>query len=128
MLNLSCKYQCLICHVMKLCLICHESNICLFYYVSKLCPICHVSKLYLVRHVIKLCLMCHISKLSLFWHVSKQCLIARQMEALTVTNNTTESGEERSIFSIILESTFPGNCSGNGHCIDGKFSFCWWAM
>jgi hypothetical protein len=69
--------------------------------------------------------MCHISKLSPFWHVSEQCLIARKMEVLTVTNNTTESGEERSIFSIILESTCPENCSGNGHCIDGKFSFCW---
>ena len=56
---------------------------------------------------------------------ANECVkIARKMEVLTVTNCTTESGEERSIFSIILESTCPGNCSGNGHCIDGKFSFC----
>jgi len=56
---------------------------------------------------------------------ANECVkIARKMEVLTVTNSTTDSGEEKPIYSIILESTCPENCSGNGHCIDGKLSFC----
>lgn len=46
---------------------------------------------------------------------------ARRMENLTVTNSTSSNGETKSIFSIIAESTCPGNCSERGICENGKY-------
>ena len=43
------------------------------------------------------------------------------MEILTVTNSTNSTGSEKSILSIIKESTCPENCSDNGICSDGKY-------
>lgn len=48
---------------------------------------------------------------------------AQKLENLTKTNDTTSSGEGKSIFALISESTCADNCSGHGQCVDGmKFT------
>lgn len=44
---------------------------------------------------------------------------AQKLENLTKTNDTTSSGEGKSIFALISESTCAANCSGHGQCVDG---------
>lgn len=48
---------------------------------------------------------------------------AKRLEILAVTNGTNSTGAEKSVISIIQESTCPDNCSGHGICTDGE-CFC----
>ncbi|CAC5389963.1 unnamed protein product [Mytilus coruscus] len=45
---------------------------------------------------------------------------ALRTEIFSKTNSTNSTGSEKSILSIIEETTCPGNCSGNGICSEGE--------
>ncbi|CAC5392582.1 unnamed protein product [Mytilus coruscus] len=45
---------------------------------------------------------------------------AIRTEIFSITNSTNSTGAEKSILSIIEETTCPGNCSGHGICSEGE--------